>query len=247
MAFLKMTIALVVLGILYVRMIKREIPSPISGAQAVVPVPLGVVSLLLSFFLFTVIAMGLLALGVDPSGFPAVLRSLFSAFCMAGFPEEFTKMLMMLLSLFLFRKRIKNVYEILLIGAGTGFGFTLFEEFLYGSGSVASLVIRILTVGAHMIFGLIMAGYLGRARLARRSGSGSVWGNRVKALGVPVCLHTLYDAATATNYLMNSEDEMTSLVGILLGFGCMIVFFFLQIRALVRFKKDTERYCNMTL
>ena len=87
MAFIQLAISLIVLGFLYRKMVLREIPAPVSKAQAVVPVLLGAASVYLSFMLFLAIAAGLTGIGADPSGFPAVPRSLYSAFCAAGLPE----------------------------------------------------------------------------------------------------------------------------------------------------------------
>lgn len=247
MAFIQLAISLVVLGVLYTKMIRREIPAPVSKAQVVVPVLLGAVSVYLSFMLFLAIAAGLTGIGADPSGFPAVPRSLYSAFCAAGLPEELTRMLMILLTMFIFRKRIKNAYEIMLVGAGAGFGFTLFEEFLYGSDSILIMVMRLATLAGHMTFGIIMAGYLARARTNKRRGGGPVFGNYVKALLIPVCVHTLYDGFTASNRLLSSADETATVIGICLSVAALVALFILQLRVLAHFRKNTERYCNMAV
>ena len=44
MAIIQLLLALIVLGILYVRMIRRDVPERISKGQASVPVILGVLS-----------------------------------------------------------------------------------------------------------------------------------------------------------------------------------------------------------
>lgn len=51
----------------------------------------------------------------------------------------------------MFREKIKNVYEYVLIGAAVGFGFTLFEEFCYGFDQDITTLGRLFTVAAHMI------------------------------------------------------------------------------------------------
>lgn len=247
MAFIQLAISLVVLGILYTKMLRREIPNPVSKAQAVVPVLLGAASVYLSFMLFLAIASGLTTIGADPSSFPAVPRSLYSAFCTAGFPEELARMLMILLALFIFRRSVKNAYEIILIGAGAGFGFTLFEEFLYGADSILIMVMRIATLAGHMAFGMIMSGYLARARSNKSKGVGPVLGNYIKALLIPVCIHTLYDAFTASNRLLSSADETTAMIGICLSIVSLVALFILQVRVLAHFGKNTERYCNMAV
>ena len=56
----------------------------------------------------------------------------------------------------------RNVYEHMVAGAGIGFGFTLLEEFAYGTG--LSSLTRIPLVAMHVVFGIIMARHLGTAR-----------------------------------------------------------------------------------
>ena len=71
-----------------------------------------------------------------------MIRSVIAAFISAGLPEEITKFLMILLTLRIFRGRVRNVYEYILAGAAVGFGFTLLEEFLYGSSAGISAITR---------------------------------------------------------------------------------------------------------
>jgi len=241
MAIIQLVVAGIVLGILYLRMIRREVPGPIGRAQAVVPVGLGVVSLVLSMGFFFAIAAVMGALGVSLGGLGDVPRSLAGAFFMAGLPEEAAKLLMMLLALRLFRASIRNVYEVILIGAAVGFGFTLFEEFAYGSDSVLLMVGRLVTVAGHMAFGMIMAKHLGLARLGRNRG-----GAYARAILIPIAIHTVFDALTGTNRLMLSADDNTAMIGTLLGLAGTIALFVLQLRVLLRFKKKTAEYCGMT-
>ena len=245
MPIIQLLLSLIVLGILYSRMIRRETPDAISKPQAVVPVVLGAVSTVLSFLLFLGIGYLLDKAGVSTKQLPPFIRSVTAAFISAGLPEEITKFLMILLTLLVFRGRIRNVYEYILIGAGVGFGFTLLEEFLYGSAEMMTAIARLLTVASHMVFGIIMGGHLGTAKYNKIKGSGSVAGEYVLALIVPILLHTLYDAGTATNAFMNSGNEDDELIGIVIALVVTIVLFILQIAVPVRLKKNTEKYCGM--
>ena len=245
MAIIQTVLSLVILGILYRRMVKREVPQPITKAQALVPVLLGIVSLALSF-VFVIINTNALVkgLGIDSSGFSPVLHSFYAAFFAAGLPEEIAKLLMILLTLLIFRSKIKNVYEYVLVGAAVGFGFTLFEEFLYGSGeTVLVMVLRLLTIAAHMIFGMIMGKHLGLARYNKRSGRGSA-GETALAILLPMLLHTVYDALTANSYLMRSEDETLQMIGMVLSLVATIALFVIQLRVLAGFKKDAKNLCE---
>ena len=247
MPIVQFVIALIVLGILYSRMIRRERPGTITKTQAVVPVVLGAVSTVLSFLLFLAIGSLLDKAGVSTKQLPAFPRSVAAAFISAGLPEELTKLLMILLTLLIFRKRIRNVYEYILIGAAVGFGFTLLEEFLYGSASGAAAIARLITGASHMVFGIIMAKYLGTAKYNRIKGGGSAAGEYALAVIVPILLHTLYDAGTATNVYLDSGNEDSEAIGIAFALAVTVVLFIVQIVVLVRLKRNAEKYCGMVI
>ncbi len=247
MPIVQLVISLIVLGILYFRMIRRESPDTIEKMQATVPVILGVVSTVLSFLLFLAIGFILKKAGFSTQQLPAFIRSVIAAFIMAGLPEEVMKFLMILLTVLLFRTRIRNVYEYILIGAAVGFGFTLLEEFLYGSPSMITAVTRLITIAGHMVFGIIMARHLGTAKFNRTKGSGSVAGEYALALLVPILLHTFYDAGTATNAYLNSDNEDAEGIGIIIALTFMAILFIVQIVVLVRTKRNTEKYCRMEI
>ena len=243
MAIIQTIASIIILGILYKRMIARERPVPISKGQAFVPVLLGVISLPLSFLMVLGNGMIILVLGIDTSASPLMIRSVISAFLIAGLPEEAAKLLLILLCLLIFRSKIKNVYEYMLIGAAVGFGFTLFEEFLYGGGS-ASMISRLIVLAAHMVYGIMMAKHLGLAGYYRKNGQGSPVKERIFAILIPVVIHTFYDAGTAQNKLLEgSEGEQT--IGLVLAVAAIVIMFAVQIAALVKFKKNTEKYCEM--
>ena len=94
---------------------------------------LGVISVPVSFLLFLLLGTLLLDIGYSKNEVPMVVSSVVGAFFGAGFPEEIAKLLMIVITILIFRSKIRNVYEYILIGAAVGFGFTIFEEFLYGS------------------------------------------------------------------------------------------------------------------
>ena len=122
----------------------------------------------------------------------------------------------------------------ILIGAGVGLGFTLFEEFFYGGGGGNPL--RLLGLAAHMVFGIIMARHLAQARYDRMLNQGSPAKEVLLANAVPMLIHTLYDSTNATNKFLNSEDEHLQGIGFAIA-GIGIVFMVvLQILVLVRLK-----------
>ena len=247
MALVHLAISIIVLGFLYRRMIIRETPGQIGKAQAVVPVFLGVISLPISFAFFILNGAIALAAGYSVAdNHSLVLSSLFSAFIAAGLPEETAKLLMMLLALRIFRAKIRNVYEYILIGAAVGFGFTLFEEFIYGSGSILSSVIRVSLVTGHMVFGILMARHLGLARYYKSAGNSSFRREYLLAFLIPMLIHTIYDACVVSNKFLYSTDEKMQFIGLIIGVIAVVVLLLLQIIALLQLRKDTEKYCRMT-
>ena len=168
------------------------------------------------------------------------------AFLMAGAPEEIAKLIFMVIAIFLFRKKIRNVYEYILIGAAIGIGFTLPEEFGYGDVEAQAIWIRMLTVAGHMIYGIIMGGFIGLAQHKKKIGQPRFL-QYVLAVCVPVLLHTLYDACTSNNLMMISEESAESDSGIMLGLIAVAAHFIIQIVVLVLLKKNTGKYCEMNL
>ena len=143
------------------------------------------------------------------------------------------------------RKKVKNVYEYILIGAAVGMGFSFFEEFAYGGGedaTIVSTVGRLISVPAHMTFNMVMAEFLGRAKFSKLSGKGSVILNYVLALLVPIIIHTLYDVCTAFNSSL-MRGEVSGLVRALIGYAALLVY---ELVVLVRYKKKTETFCGMS-
>ncbi len=161
MIIIQFILSIIVLIVLYVRMIKREEPC-IGKAQAIVPVVLGIVSLIVSVILALGIGYLFFIIGWGKNNINNLaLKSLVSAFFSAGLPEEIGKFIFILICIKIFKP--KNVYEYLLIGFGVGMGFTIFEEFLYGANLLAS-VIRLVVLTFHAMLGSIMASYIGKAK-----------------------------------------------------------------------------------
>lgn len=178
MAIIKFVLAILLLSILYKRMIDRETPAKISRKQAIVPVLLGILSVLLSFGFFLGFGMSMVKSGFSGKNLHPLLRSFLGAFIQAGFPEELAKLLMILLTVRLFRRTVTNVYEYILIGMAVGFGFTLFEEMIYGSDGA---VFRLTRVAAHSALNMLMAKHLALAKYNRLTGRGSVAGENALA------------------------------------------------------------------
>lgn len=96
-------LSLVVLAVLYKRMIDREIPSPVGLTQALVPVGLGGLSLLLSFYLFLGVSTLIVKVNLTAFPLPPFLKSVRAAFLLAGLPEEVAKLIAILVSLLFLR------------------------------------------------------------------------------------------------------------------------------------------------
>lgn len=247
MGLLVALIASFICAFFYVRMYKREVPEPIGKKKAALPIALGLVSPFLSTLL--VVLFGFIVLRVtggkplkEVIGSP-VLHSFVSSFILAGFTEEFIKFLMFLLTVVIVKP--KNVYEYGLLCAGVGLGFTALEDVIYGGGNVAVAVSRTLFFGMHMSMGLIMGTYFGLFKYDRKQGNGSAGLHLFLALFLPLLWHTLFDAATATNVGIETENETLQVFGIVYGLITVAVSVVLQFVVLSRFKKKTEEYCAM--
>lgn len=234
-------LSLIVLSILYKRMIDREVPSPIGWLQALLPVGLGGVSLPLSFSFFMGIAYAINKFDLTSFPLPPFLKSVRAAFLMAGLPEEAAKLIAVLASLLLLRKKMRNVYEYVLMGTAVGFGFTVFEEFLYGSNPM-----RLPLLALHGVFNAIMGYYLGMAAYHKKTQQGSPVVDVILAIVLPILLHTLYDACTASNTMLFAEGELQD-TGIIVGIVGMVVTFVVQVYALLKIKKDTAKLCDLSL
>ena len=246
MGIITAIISCILCGILYVRMIRREVPEPITKKQAIIPPVLGFFAPFLSTLLamlFGVLTLKVLGGPLSEKVSSPLPRSLLSSFFVAGFPEEFVKCLLILLAVKLVKP--KNVYEYALIGAGVGFGFTALEEVLY-SGNVLTALFRMPAFALHMIMSLIMALFLG---LARHFKSRGLPAGKYTFLGLflPVLWHTVFDASTANSVWLKAEDDAMNVTGIVIALVVVVISVVLQFVLLWRFKKNTEKYCAMAL
>lgn len=240
-------IATALCAVVYVRMVRREVPEPVSKKNAVIPFVLGVVSVVLSFALTMGIGaffLYVLKFSVSQSISNIVLRAVSRAFFNAGFCEELTKLVVSLIAVKIIKP--KNLYEYVLAFAGVAFGFTLLEENVYSSGGI-SILGRIPTFAMHMAFQLIMGTCLGRARFERQNGGSKVGGKIFLGFFLPVLWHTVYDACTAFNPAFESEDEAVQLIGAVIAVIVVIASTVLQFVLLAQYKKNTEKLCATEL
>ena len=70
------------------------------------------------------------------------IQSLERAFILAGM-EEISKLILIIVILLIFRKKVKNVYEYILIGACVGIGFAIIEEFTYGASDATDVGLEV--------------------------------------------------------------------------------------------------------
>ena len=230
-------VVIIVLGFLYKKIIDWEYPLKISRTQAILPIGLGILSLPLSFAIFLII--GYIChnvFGFTIGDGPLLLASFISALLAAALNEELAKLILILVVIGIFRKHIKNVYEYILIGGAVGFGFTIVEEYVYGSG-ISSMIVRVVTVTFHMMLGFAMGRHLGLARYNKVTGKGSVWKEYLLAYFVPMAVHTIYDTL-AVNKLITAEDELTKVFGIIMVVVAIVLAFALQVYVFKRLRKN---------
>ena len=246
MTYLASIGTIIILGVLYWRMVKREIPQPVGWPQALLPIAIG----MLSHPLTVPFSIGFMkALANNPNSLKLsemnFIQALGRDLILAGGLEEIAKLVIIVVILLIFRKKVKNVYECILIGACVGIGFALIEEFTYGSADDANIVStigRLISVPAHMTFNMVMAEFLGRAKLSKLTGKGSTILNYVLALLVPLVIHTLYDVSTAFNpSLMRGEEK--GVIIALIDYVCLLVY---ELVVLLRCKKKTAELCGLS-
>lgn len=243
-------LTIVILGLLYWRMIKRETPERIGAFQALLPFALGVVSMFIGALATVLLAKSLGGMAKMMAGNTGFGSSLLRSFLLAGGTEETAKLLMILLALVILKSRVKNVYEYVLIGAAVGFGFAAAEEFYYGdfgaeagAADYVAFVGRMISVPAHMTFNMVMGELLGRAKFSRLTGKGSPALYYVLAILIPMGVHTLYDACTVFNSKLMS-GKMTGILMALAGYVGLLIF---ELVVLIRFRKKTEKFCDMRI
>ena len=245
MSILSTAITIVFLGFLYWRMVKREIPQPVGWLQALLPIAIGLLShpLTIPFSMHFLKAMAANPNAVKLSEMNFI-QSLERSLILAGGLEEIAKLILIIVILLIFRKKVKNVYEYILIGACVGIGFSIIEEFSYGAdnATIVSTIGRMISVPAHMTFNMVMAEFLGRAKFNKLNGKGSVVLNYVLALLVPIVVHTLYDVCTTFNSSL-MRGEVSGMIRALIGYTCLLVY---ELIILLRCKKKTAVFCGMS-
>ena len=92
-----------------------------------------------------------------------------------------------------------------------------------------------------MTFNLVMAEFLGRARISKLSGKGSPVIYYLLAILVPITVHTLYDVTTAFNSSL-MRGEIKGFIVAAIGYVCLLVYEFV---VLIRCKKKTAAFCAM--
>ena len=247
MEIIQLILAAIILVTIYKKMLKWGNADGLSKKQKYVPIGLGILSVIVSFLfvagiaLFSVKVLGFHLDEIENQS----LRAAVKAFTMAGLTEEIAKLLMIILSIKLFSP--KRVYEYTLIGAAVGIGFTIHEELLYG-GSIAGLL-RFITVAMHMVLGIIMGKNLGIGKYNIANGL-SHKAAYLKAVLIPMIIHTLFDACTIFNPVANMAEELEAddfiaLAWLSIGILAIISAAIYQFVVLKNIKKEAEKQSNM--
>ena len=247
MEIIQLILAAIILVTIYKKMLKWGNAGGLSKKQKYAPIGLGILSVIVSFLfvagiaLFSVKVLGFHLNEIENQS----LRAAVKAFTMAGLTEEIAKLLMIILSIKLFSP--KRVYEYTLIGAAVGIGFTIHEELLYG-GNIAGLL-RFITVAMHMVLGIIMGQNLGIGKYNIANGL-SHKAAYLKAVLIPMIIHTLFDACTIFNPVANMAEELETddflaLVWLSIGVLAITSAAIYQFVVLKKTKKEAEKQSNM--
>ena len=237
-------LALAICGLIYLRMIKREVPEPIGKLQAILPVIMGGICVLVSGPAGIGLLYAFKSIGVTGEKMANLPAAFFTAFFMAGGVEELFKFLAIIITIAILKNKVKNVYEYIILGAAVGFGFTVVEDFTFGE-SIFVLLIRTPLMFTHMTLNMIMGEFIGRAKYNKQKGEGQTalywaWG-----LIIPMALHTLYDAGTIFNYPAIRGGDFV--VGGILGGAAILTNVVLLIYILVRAKKNAEKFSALSI
>ena len=242
MELIQLILAAIILGFIYKKMFRWGEADSISKKQAYISLGLGVLATIITFILAIVIAMSIVDLGYNLADIEnQFVKASALAFFRAGFPEELSKLLMIVLAVKLFKP--DNIYKYILIGAGVGMGFTLNEELVYGGTLIGFC--RFFTVAFHMLLGIFMAEYIGRGLFHKANGEPYKL-LYLTAFLVPVVIHTFYDALTAYNPAVEIGDIDDEVVGMWLLAAivfeiCIIIW---QVVYIKRLKKIAAKYVN---
>ena len=243
---IQMVISVVILGVLYYKLYKQEVPKPAWLPIAIVPVIGGLIVYNVCIPAYLIGMNDILRQLAQTSLAEGLFGAFFSAFILAAFPEEAFKCLMMLLIIFIFHKRVRNVYEYILIGAAVGLGFTIAEELGYITGGVNPL--RVVLLAGHMTFNMIMGAFLGSARYKRENGQPGVVIDTIAGLSIGTILHTVFDAFTVANPALKHINSMGVIdyVFIAVAFVVVIGAIVLQFVVFKKAARDCKMCCEMT-
>ena len=95
-----------------------------------------------------------------------------------------------------------------------------------------------------------MASYLGKAKYYRfnKTENKNATLMYVKALLIPILIHTIYDATNVKNAgLETGVPESVQGIAVLIALATMLLAFILQIVIHIRIKRDTEKFIEMKL
>jgi hypothetical protein len=113
MMIIQLVLTSIILGIVYKKMLKWECDMSINKKQAFVPIFLGVLATMLTLVFALGIAFTFMNMGFTIENIQnVVIKSFVTSFWRAGLIEEISRLLMIILAIWLFKP--KNVYEYIL-------------------------------------------------------------------------------------------------------------------------------------
>ncbi|PKN26364.1 MAG: hypothetical protein CVU65_05915 [Deltaproteobacteria bacterium HGW-Deltaproteobacteria-22] len=196
------------------------------------PEPKGLVLKVAFFGALTAIPVRIVVLGINmivsqPSD--PLLNAAFSAFVEAAIPEEFFKLLAVLLIVYR-HPAFDEPFDGIVYCAIASLGFATLENVLYvSSGGLTVAIARALTaVPLHAFCGVIMGYYVGRARFSSGLKNSGLW---FAALFWPILFHGVYDWMV---FSFNNTQNGLFLIGTLATLVWTIVAGVLKMRRLER-------------
>lgn len=183
----------------------------------------GCISALPAIFMESLLSARYEMLGGDM--LPGVFKGLYTGFVVAGFSEEFCKLV--LLALAVWRSRYFDEYfDGIVYATFVSLGFAGLENVMYVFGqedfesSIATGTMRaLLAVPGHFLFGVVMGYYFALAKFQAKNR----FGNIVKALVFPMLLHGTYDSLLMVPEAMGYEGDWISI-------GFFMVFLYFDIK-----------------
>jgi RsiW-degrading membrane proteinase PrsW (M82 family) len=164
-------------------------------------------------------------------------QSCFDAFLQAGFPEEFSKLLI-LFWLVWSKKEFDQHYDGIIYAVFVSMGFAMVENlmYVYKGGMSVALMRAVLAVPGHGFFAVAMGYYFSLAKFHNGPKKGEFI---LKCLMVPAILHSLYDLGL----MYASKEANDPLLAILLMIVSTVVVILFWKRGLkkiaLHYQKDT--------